>query len=205
MPMTLLPINRNVIDEFQRGHYTVVKEMYVEYYTSLVDFANQLILNNAEAHRIAQETFLKLFVMRNRFDKLPDIKAFLYITVRNVCFAYLRSEKENAPGGETTWFEQSLLATARFEDGAVREEVLCKMTEVVKELPEPEQTVFRSLFYDRLTIPAAAEQLKLTPVVVTQRRIAAIKLFREKLVAAGLFSIPLFIYFVAVFCGAQTE
>jgi RNA polymerase sigma-70 factor (ECF subfamily) len=201
--MTLPFRNRNVIDEFHRGHYAVVKEMYDEFYGSLVDFATQLITNDAEAHRITQETFLKLFQMRERFDTLPDIKAFLYITVRNICFAFLRAEKENESGGEVTWHAQSLIATARFEDDALREEALYKMKGIVSELPEPEQTVFSALFLDRLTIPDAAVKLRLTPVVVGQRRISAISLLREQLVKAGLFSVPLFIYFVAVFCGAQ--
>ena len=79
------------------------------------------------------------------------------------------------------------------------------MTSVVKELPQPEQTVFRTLFYDQLNIPAAAEQLKLTPVAVTKLRISAFRTLREKLVAANIFSVPLFIYFVAVFCGEQNN
>jgi RNA polymerase sigma factor (sigma-70 family) len=203
--MTLSSRNRNVIDEFHRGSYSVVKDMYDEFYAPLVDFATQLITNNAEAHHIAQETFLKLFQMRDRFDKLPDIKAFLYITVRNICFAYLRAEKVNEPGSETTWYAQSLIATASFEDGALREEALGKMTGLVSELPEPEQPVFRALFFDRLTIPEAAAKLRLTPVVVGQTRISAISMLREQLVTGGLFSVPLFIYFVAVFCGEQTK
>jgi RNA polymerase sigma factor (sigma-70 family) len=207
--MTLSPRNHNIVDDFQRGHFTAVKEMYDEYYPALVDFGTQLILNNVEAHHIAQETFIKLFQMRDRFDKVPDIKAFLYITVRNICFAYIRSEKENEPAagsaGEAPWYEQSLLATARFEDGALREEALGQLTKKVDELPQPEQTVFRSIFCDKLTIPDAAKQLKLTPLAVGQFRISAIRTLREQLIATDLFSVPLFIFFVAVFCGGQTK
>lgn len=203
--MTLSSRNQNVIDEFHRGSYSVVKEMYVAFYSSLVDFATQLITDNAEAHRIVQEAFLKLFQMRERFDKLPDIKAFLYITVRNICFAFLRAEKENEPGGEITWHEQSLIVTARFDDDALREEALCKITGMISELPEPGQAVFRSLFFDRLTIPEAAAKLRLTPVTIGQTRISAINMLRQQLVTAGLFSVPLFIYFVAVFCSEQTK
>jgi len=203
--MTLPPRNRSVIDEFQSGRYAIVKELYDEYYASLVDFGSQLINNSSEAHHIAQETFVKLFQMRDRFDKLPDIKAFLYITVRNICFAYIKSENANGPGAEVTWLAQEVIATIRYEDGADREKALQEMTAIVKELGEPEQTVFNSLFYERLTIPDTATQLKLTPVTVTQCRISAIKTMREKLVAADLFSIPLFVYFIAVFCGEQNN
>lgn len=203
--MTLSPRNRSLIDEFQQGHYAIVKELYDEYYASLVDFGSQLINNSSEAHHIAQETFVKLFQMRDRFDKLPDIKAFLYITVRNICFAYIKSENANGPGPEVTWLQQEVMATIRYEDGAEREKALEQITSIVKELGEPEQTVFNCLFYDRLTIPATAEQLKLTPVTVAQCRISAIRNMREKLVGANLFSVPLFIYFIAVFCGKQNN
>ena len=207
--MTLSPRNQQVVDEFQRGHFTAVKEMYDEYYPALVDFGTQLILNNAEAHHIAQEPFIKLFLMRDRFDKLPDIKAFLYITVRNICFAYIRSEKENepapAPGSEAEWYERSLIATARFEDGAQREEALGNITKTVGELPEPEQTVFKNIFCNKLAIPDVAKQMKLSPVAVGQHRINAIRMLREQLIKTNLFSVPLFIFYVAVFCGGQTE
>ena len=203
--MTLSPRNQNPIADFQLGSYSAVKELYAVHYDVLVDFASQLILHKAEAHHIVQETFIKLFLMRDRFSNEPDIKAFLYITVRNICSAYFKSDKENEPAGEATWYEQSLKATARFEELSVRNEVLCNMQNQLRDVREPEQTVFRTLFCDRLSIPAAAELLELTPVTVTRHRIHAIHLLRDSLVAADLFSIPLFIYFIAVFCSEVGE
>jgi RNA polymerase sigma-70 factor (ECF subfamily) len=78
------------------------------------------------------------------------------------------------------------------------------MHEGVLELPAPEQIVFRFLFYDRLSIQAAAEESGLTVVMVAQRRLSAIRLLRENLISSNLFSIPLFIYFVAVYCGEKS-
>jgi RNA polymerase sigma factor (sigma-70 family) len=196
--MTLSSRNRPAIADFQGGSYSAVKELYDEHYDALVDFATQLIRNKAEAHHIVQETFIKLFLMRDRFDKEPDIKAFLYITVRNICFTYIKSEKDPGSDGDTNWYEQSLRATARFEEELPRTEALGNMQNQVRALPEPERTVFKTLYFDRLTIPAAAEQLELTPVAVTCHRIRALQLLRDSLIAADLFSIPLFIYFVAV-------
>src|SRR5262249_53433786 len=95
--------------------------------------------------------------------------------------------------------EQAL--PAPIDDEETRSAILHKMHEQVAELPEPERTVFRLLLCDHVSIPAAAEQLRLTPVAVGQSRMQAIRLLREKLIAANLFIIPLFIYFVAVACG----
>jgi RNA polymerase sigma-70 factor (ECF subfamily) len=119
--------------------------------------------------------------------------------------AYIRADKENEPGGgDAAWYDLSLIATTRFEAAAIREKMLHHMHEQVLELPEPEQIVFRLLFYDRLSIQEAAEESGLTVVMVSQRRISAIRLLREKLIMCDQFSIPLFIYFVAVYCGRES-
>ncbi|MBO9203159.1 MULTISPECIES: RNA polymerase sigma factor [Niastella] len=204
MPMTLSARNHDVITDFKRGHYFVVKELYEEHYPALLDFASQLIINKEEAHHIVQETFIKLFGMRDRFHQLPDIKAFLYITVRNICLAYIRADKKNGPGSDAAWYNQALIAIDRFDESLVRSAVLRKMQEQVMDLPAQEQIVFRLLFYDRLTIQQAAEESGLTTVMVAQRRISGIRLLREKLITSDLFSIPLFIYFIAVGCGSDS-
>jgi RNA polymerase sigma factor (sigma-70 family) len=201
--MTLTPRNLDSITEFQAGHYIMVKGLYEAHYAALLDFASQLIINKEEAHHIVQETFIRLFGMRDRFNTLTDIKAFLYITVRNICLAYIRTEKENEPGGDAAWYHHALIAAARFEVADLRSSVLHQMHGQVLELPAPEQIVFRLLFYDRLSVREAAEESGLTVVMVTQRRINAVRLLREKLITSNLFSIPLFIYFIAVYCGEK--
>ncbi|OQP61842.1 hypothetical protein A3860_30720 [Niastella vici] len=199
--MTLSPQNQDAIAVFQQGSYVAVKELFDEHYTVLIDFATQLILNKSEAHHIVQETFIKLFQMRDRFNREADIKAFLFITVRNICFAYIRSENKKGSDQDVTWYQQSLKTTARYDAETLRNQALDDMQRQVQALPETEQRVFALLFCDQLTIPAVAGQLALTPVTVTQLRIKAIALLRENLIAADLFSIPLFIYFVAVYSG----
>lgn len=202
--MTLSPRNHDGLTDFQQGNYFAVRALFDEHYSLLTDFANQLIIHEAEAHFIVQETFIKLFLMRDRFHKMTDIKAFLYITVRNTCLSYIRAEKAEAPAADVSWLQLALIATSRFDDEIVRLTALDHLHQQVMYLPEPEQTVFRALYYDRLTIPATAEQLGLSPVAVSQHRIDAIRLFREQLVATDMFAIPLFIYFVAVLCGEKS-
>lgn len=194
-----MSLHHDGITDFKHGSYAAVKELFDEYYEALVEFATQLIIHNREAHHIVQETFIRLFGMRERFDTDNDIKAFLYITVRNTCFTYLKQEKEEEGTGEWTIVPS---VSVDYEDQ--RAALLLKMHEQVALLPEPEQTVFRLLYYDHRSIPSVAEQLKLTPVVIGQSRVQAIRSLREKLTDAGLFSIPGFIYFVAVFCGNES-
>jgi RNA polymerase sigma-70 factor (ECF subfamily) len=197
-----MTLHHDGIADFKHGSYSAVRELFDDYYETLVEFATQLIIHDHEAHHIVQETFIKLLGMRERFDTTTDIKAFLYITVRNTCFTYIKQEKEEASVDRAAIDDKpDLYATASMDDEETRSAVLHNIHHLVAGLPEPEQTVFRLLFYDHHSIPSVAEQLKLTPLAVGQSRVQAVRLLREKLIAAGLFTVPIFIYFVAVFCG----
>ncbi len=190
------PRNHDSLTDFRQGSYLAVKELYNAHYSLLTDFANQLIADEAEAHFIVQDTFIKLFLMRDRFNSKEDVKAFLYLTVRNTCFNYIRAEKADAPVVGVSWLQEARQADSRYDDDAVRSAALHELQQQLLDLPEPEQAIFRLTCWERRTIPATAEELNLTPVAVAQHRMNAIRSLREQLIAADLFSIPLFIYFV---------
>src|SRR2546423_7010447 len=101
--MTVSLLNRDFIARFQRGSYESVSELYHLYYAELTEFASQLILNEAEAHHIAQETFIKLYMMRDQFDNTPNIKTFLWVTVRNICFTFIQSNHPDVPPEQIDW------------------------------------------------------------------------------------------------------
>lgn len=196
--MTVSLLNRDFIAGFQRGRYESVRELHNMYFATLVDFAGQLTRNKAEAHQIVLETFIKLFSMREQFNNMPNIKAFLYITVRNICFTYIRAENPESFAGNTDWFSGIQDTANRFNDEAARKAAIDKIFDEVSRLPEDCVYIFKQIFYRRLSIPVVAEQLGVGPVNVAKQRNKAIQLLRDQLVAAGLFAVPLFVYFLTV-------
>src|SRR5690349_867735 len=106
--MTVSPLNREFIEGFQRGSYESVTKLYHLYYSPLVEFAEQLTLDKGVAHHIVIEALIKLVRMREKFESAPDINAFLYITVRNTCFAFIKSEKPDLPVSNTSWYLNEL-------------------------------------------------------------------------------------------------
>ena len=198
--MTVSPLNHESIAAFQRGSYESVAQLYHLHYSSLYDFAEQLILNKKEAHHIVQETFIKLYMMREQFDTVANIKAFLYITVRNICFAYMKSPQADAAGTEPAPYGDEPKNTFRFNEEAARAEAIQKLHTELGRLPEPCQTIIRLLFCKRMPVTAVAAQLGTNQVAVAKDRIKAIQLLREQLDAIHLFSVPLFVYFLTTAC-----
>lgn len=196
--MTVSPLNRDFIAGFQRGSYESVTALYHLYYSPLVEFAEQLTLDKGVAHQIVMDALIKLVRMREKFDSEPNIKAFLHITVRNTCFTFIKSEKPDLTAGNSSWYLNEHQAADKFNEEGARKEALAKIREEVNQLPEAYRNLFTLVFYDGLSVPSVAEHLGLTPVTVAKERNAAIDLLKEKLYADGLFSVPLFVYFLAV-------
>src|SRR5581483_12094220 len=133
--MTVSPLTQEFISGFHQGSYESVKELYHLYYSSLIEFAGQLTLNKPEAHHIVQETYIKLYLMRRQFDNVANIKAFLYITVRNICFNYIKSsEAEHAPVTTDLYTREHQMEN-RFNDEAIRAAAIANIFEEVQQLP----------------------------------------------------------------------
>lgn len=196
--MTVSLLNRDFITAFQQGSYESVRELYQKYYALLTEFAEQLILNKAEAHHIVQETFIKLYLMRNQFDSAENIRAFLYITVRNICFTFIQSSKPDTGDNLVAWYANEAATAGRFDDETVRAEAIRRIYAAAEQLPRQCRNVFKLIFYSRLSVDDIADQLHISKLTVSKDRIKAIRLLRDKLYAKNLFSVPLFVYFLAV-------
>jgi len=63
---------------------------FFEYYSELLSFSRMLLQHRTVASRITMEAFSLLWDKRSGFESAKTIKAFLYLTVRNKCLAYLK-------------------------------------------------------------------------------------------------------------------
>ncbi len=76
-----------------------------QHYQPLVYFAYRLTQNEEEAEDIVADCFAKLWEKREGFQTAENIKAYLYISCRNVCLTYLRDLKRKT-AAQQLYFEQ---------------------------------------------------------------------------------------------------
>src|ERR1043165_4743795 len=79
-----------IIDGLQRNDSRIFDYLFNEYYTQLQYFAERLVSNREEAQDIVITVFRKFWSLKDNFQSNNNIKAFLYITIRNQCLDYLR-------------------------------------------------------------------------------------------------------------------
>src|SRR5690349_24963911 len=83
-------VHTDIIAGFHKGNSRAFDLLFDMFFPALCYFANKLIEDRQESEDIVLDTFQKLWARREHFETMPNIKAFLYITVRNTCLNYLR-------------------------------------------------------------------------------------------------------------------
>jgi RNA polymerase sigma factor (sigma-70 family) len=192
------------IAEFHKGSFCAIADLYREHHVQLHQFADQLIHHPQEAQDIVVDTFIKLMRRRMHFDNAINIKAFLYITVRNTCLGYLgyqqQQTKQAVPAAYTAHEE---LDDTHFEQASSRAEAVQNLYQVIEEMPSLTREVFKLLFVKNLLNTEVARQLGITAPEVLVQRTRALHLLQQKLVQQGNWSVPLLIYFLAIECPEE--
>lgn len=181
---------QQLIRRFRAGNESAVTDLYGMYYKGLVYFARRIVEHAGEAEDIAQDSMVKLLGKKNDFDRLSDIKSFLYVSVRNACFNYLKARDRH----ELSHRELRYL-TPEGEESAdtemLKSRVLAEIYQEVAALPAQCGEVFRLLFIHKLTTAEAAERLGLSPQTVLNQKARAIKLLRYRLSEKGFLTLLL--------------
>ncbi len=68
--MQVVPNHSEIINGFQNGEETAIRQLYSLHYRPLCYFAEKLVNDKEEAEDIAVDTFLKLLKKKNDFDNV---------------------------------------------------------------------------------------------------------------------------------------
>src|SRR6266705_2596631 len=77
---------------FFNGDTKAFEEIFDRFHSQLYTFAYSMIQDTEEARDITIMSLNQLWYKHKDFDNLPNIKAFLYVSVRNKCLDFLRSK-----------------------------------------------------------------------------------------------------------------
>lgn len=177
-----------IIDSFRRGDKMAMEYLYALHFKTLCHFANKLILDLPQAEDIVADSYIKLWNIRSNFDTLVNIRAFLYITVRNACFNFLRQTKR------TTAAQREILYLHRNESdliefSEIETSLLDKIYAEIESLPKQCREVFKLFYLQQMTTIEIARHMNLSRNTVQNHKIRATKLLRTALLKKNLFSV----------------
>jgi RNA polymerase sigma-70 factor (family 1) len=171
-----------VICAFRNGDEKAFADIYDNYYGPLYFFARRILDDNNDAQDIAAETFLKLWRLRENFETLQNIKAFLYITARNASFNILKQRKDYVRRHEEmSYFLMQHLNDGPSQHDEIRAEVLQRVLNEIDNLPVQCGKIVKLFFVEGSKNSKIADELGLTLQTVKNQKTRGLKLLKEAL------------------------
>jgi len=160
----------------------LLSKVFSIHYGSLVHFANKLVNNLEEAKDIVSDTFINAFG-RKSLETEWQVKAYLYVSVRNGCFDYLKIQKRRGgppvdinelPGLQAP---ETPISTAH---ALLRATCLEFLIEEIKNMPGESGEVMRLHFLKHMKLTEIAKALVVNDRTVRQLKFKAMIKLREK-------------------------
>jgi RNA polymerase sigma-70 factor (family 1) len=109
-------MQENTIFKFRNGDKQTYQSLFNNLYPAMCLFSKKFLCESDEAEDIVQEVFIELWNQRQRFESIEQIKAFLYLSVKNRCLNFLkhlrvREKFVNNMAAAEQFFEEYVLET----------------------------------------------------------------------------------------------
>ncbi len=166
---------------FKSGDESVFQEIFKAKYNRVVGFCNQFIFDIDASRSIAQESFLKLWLNREKVLTENGINSFLYTAARTQCIDYLRHEKVRSNfEKQEMMLVGDILKSYNF-DSIEFSELEDAVGRAIEGLPERCREVFLKSRYEGKKNREIAEELGIALKSVETNMTRALKSLRESL------------------------
>lgn len=121
---------------------------------NLLVLARRYVGNQEEAEDVVQETFAKLWVIRDRLSKYDSPAALSVTVAKNICLNRIRKENRRMSA-----LEQMGSEAIQDDDGEEREEEVKQVHAIIGRLPDLQQMVLRMKYIDEMEVEEIAQVL----------------------------------------------
>ncbi len=163
------------------NHIVTLNDVVDKYYAALNFFAQKLLNNKEVAEEIIDDVFIKLWQKQPDFSQCKNIKAVLYIAVKNACLNYIQSRKREMHKQQALAYYLKEETEDYILNQITRAEVLREVYAEMQKLPLEQRRVMQLLFKEGLNKEQAAEQLNISIHTVKKHKLKGIRALREKL------------------------
>ncbi len=187
----------DLLKDLHLGSEIAFTAIYNQFIYSLLDFSRGLLDSRQDAEDICADVFTNFWLMKERFHDIKNIKAFLFISVRNACLNFLKSSSVKMARNKTQ-IEQ-IDHVASFEDFSdVKSEYKERLRREVDRLPDQCRRIFKLACYEEKDNKEIADLLQISLKTVSNQKTRALQLLRiGQNLPAGTASIPFILYLLS--------
>lgn len=173
------------------GDEAAFARIYKQFSTQVYQLAFRFLKDKAQSEEIVQETFIKLWLNKEKLDKEGNLWLYLYVIAKRLSLNALRKI------GQSEELFAQLLINIKEAHNHTEEDILAadmeRFTEMVlAKLPNQQRIIFRLSRVEGLTHLQIAEKLQISPNTVKNHMVSALKTIEASLKRTDL------IYFIAL-------
>lgn len=143
----------------------------------------KLTRSAADTEEVIQETFMRLWMSRDKLLEVRSLHAWIYTIAANECYKYLKKRSSRVNGltalGVQDESDSSVL------DGLDLKEVRQLVKEAVGQLPASRRRIYQMSRDEGMKIPEIATRLQISPNTVKNTLVTSLRFIRQYLADRG--------------------
>ncbi|MET7000367.1 RNA polymerase sigma factor [Chitinophaga defluvii] len=168
----------HLLKKLRKGDKAAFEIFYHQEYITVLYTAQRFVADIQAAEDLTTEVFLKLWERLSNFDSLPAMRSFLFVSIKNACLNYLRSEKR----ASAQYQELSYLLEQDSSEGIANQQLMAAiyryLYEEIEKLPPQLKRVFKMAYIGGLSNEAIAAELGINNQSVRNDKSRALKQLR---------------------------
>lgn len=157
-------------------------KLYATLYEDFVPYATRMIKDDEDAEDIVADCISKLIIENKSIEGgLQGLKRYLYRTIINRCFNYLRDKKLHDKKHEEYYELQEKEVEELIQAESIKEERIAKVLNEIEQLSKPQKQAIKLKYFDELSYKQIADKMNLSIHTVSSHIDNAKKILRKKL------------------------
>lgn len=157
------------------------ESVFTQYYSALCFFANKIIEDSSAAEEIVADVFVKLYQKQPDFVKHENIKAVLFISVKNASLNFIKKRYNDSVRHTHYEYVQNQATEDFVLNEIIRAEVLRDVFREIQKLPPQCKKVMELFYHEGLDHKDIAQQLGITVSTVKNQKARGLQILRRKL------------------------
>jgi RNA polymerase sigma-70 factor (family 1) len=179
------PVNeKQLFLQVAAGDERAFEVLFNTFLPKLYPFIIKFIKSEPAAQEIVQETFIRVWLARDKLSEIDNPGGWLYKVASNECYSYLRKSTLNNKFFNPLTVEPDPVHTTH-ENFALKE-LNRVIGEAIDKLPAQRKKIYRMSRNEGKSIPEIASLLNISPNTVKNTLVASLKFIREYLVKYGV-------------------
>lgn len=177
--------DRLLLKQMAEGDEQAFAVLFYRYLPILQPFAIKFTKSADAAEEIVQDTFLRVWLNRDKIESVENVKAWLYRYASNECLNYLRKTLNRAKAIDILEFHHPKQSNVTAETINLND-INALVTEAVNKLPQQRKRIYQMSRNEGMNISEIAEALDLSPNTVKNALVISLKTIREYLNKHGV-------------------